>query len=57
MIMGNAAIHKKAHIQEFAIRNKIKMLTIPPSSPSLNAAEYFIQGIKARVKKQQRIGR
>ena len=51
MIMGNSAIHKTAHIQEFAIRNKIKMLTIPPYSPSLNATEYFIQGIKARVKK------
>ena len=48
---------KTAHIQEFAIRNKIKMLTILPYTPSLNAAVNFIQGIKARIKKQQRIGR
>ena len=57
LVIDNASIHKTREVQEFASKHRIKLLTISPYSPSLNAAEYFIQSIKAKIKRKQRFGR
>ena len=56
-IIDNASIHKTSSVADLAKEHKIKLLTIPPYSPSLNAAEYFIQSIKSKMKRTQRFGR
>ena len=56
-IINNASIHKARNVDQYAKRNKILLLTIPPYSPALNGAEIVIQAIKAKVKKRRTQGR
>ena len=56
-ILDNASIHKTSEVQKFVAKNKICMITIPPYSPSLNAAELFINAIKSKLKQKQLSGR
>ena len=56
-IIDNASIHKTRNVDQYAKRNKISLLTIPPYSPALNGAETVIQAIKAKVNKRRIQGR
>jgi transposase len=58
--LDNAKTHKKKMkklldelLEEFGLKNqvKIKFIHIPPYSPKMNAAEYFIQIIRKRFLK------
>ena len=57
LVVDNASIHRTREFQEFSSKHRIKLLTIPLYSPFLNAAEYFIQSIKTKIKRNQRFGR
>ena len=48
-IMNNTSIHKTKQVQEFTVKNSLNIITIPPSCPSLNAAETVIQSIKSKL--------
>ena len=52
-IIDNASIHKTRNVDQYAKRNKISLLTIPPYSPALNGSETVIQAIKAKVNKRR----
>ena len=52
IICDNATIHKSKLISDFLIENNIRMVTISPYSPALNAAEKIILAIKQKVNKE-----
>ena len=51
IIYDNPNIHKTKVIKKFAEKNKIKILTIPPYWPVLNAAEKLILSMKKKIQK------
>ena len=57
IVMDNASIHKTTKIQKFFKFKGIHALTIPPYSPSLNAAELVIQAIKAKIRQRRGQGK
>ena len=57
IIYDNASIHKTKSIKELATKMKIRVLTIPPYCPVLNAAENFILSIKKKIIKYNEEGR
>ena len=40
-------------MNEWAVENRIRLLTLPPYSPELNPAEKIINSIKSKVRKDR----
>lgn len=53
VIMDNAAQHRAEGVNEWAVENRIRLLTLPPYSPELNPAEKIINSIKSKVRKDR----
>ena len=57
IIYDNTSIHKTKVIKKFAEKNKIKILTIPPYWPVLNATEKLILSMTKKIQKWNDEGR
>ena len=56
LVMDNASVHVSSSMQTFYKSSKLKVITIPPYSPSLNPTEKLIGSIKAHILKEQAEG-
>ena len=57
VIWDNAPVHSSNATTEFIKSAKLRVLTIPPYTPSLNPAEKLINSIKMKLKKLQADGK
>ena len=57
ILCDNATIHKAKQVRNYLESSKILMVTIPPYSPTLNAAEKIILAIKEKIKRYEDEGR
>ena len=55
LVWDNWSIHKTSKIAKFLTQIQISMVTIPPYTPWLNAAEIMINRIKGSINKQRRL--
>ena len=53
ILCDNATIHKAKQVRNYSESSKILMVTIPPYSPTLNAAEKIILAIKEKIKRYE----
>ena len=51
IVLDNASLHKSKDTIKFIRKNSIKLISIPPYSPQLNAAEKMIALIKSKLRK------
>ena len=52
IICDNATMHICGKIKDWILKNRVTIVTISPYSPSLNAAEIWIAGMKANMRRE-----